>query len=120
MKKSLAIFLIAFSGFAAAQDGADKGPGDEAVVRGHLVYGKFCAKCHGQDANGQGKDAWKYAPAPTNFRIALAARGYMVNIVKKGGKPLGRSEDMPDWGSDLSDAQIQDVVDYLMSVRINK
>jgi len=44
----------------------------------------------------------------------------MVNIVKKGGKPLGRSEDMPGWGSDLSDAQIQDVVDYLMSVRINK
>jgi len=113
MKTSVAIFLIAFSGWAVAADTAS-GAG------GHAVYEKFCSKCHGVDGGGNGKDAAKYKPAPTNFRIAGAARAYMVDMTKKGGKALGRSEDMPEWGTDLTEEQIQDVVNYVMSVRIVK
>ena len=112
MKSLLAMVLIGVSGVVFAQEHSDT-----SITRGHLVYGKFCAKCHGQDGNGQGKDAWKYSPPPTNFKIALAPRGYMEKIVKMGGKALGRSDDMPDWGTDLNDQQIQEVVDFLMSVR---
>lgn len=118
MKALAAIFLIAFSGAVAAADASKSDSASE--TRGQAVYGKFCSKCHGMDANGNGKDAHKYKPAPTNFRIAGAARAYMVEMTKKGGKALGRSEDMPEWGADLTEEQIQDVVNYIMSVRTVK
>ncbi len=107
MKKSvMAICLLALFSSAHADDPAGKG-----------TYMKFCSKCHGEDANGRGKDAYKYKPAPTNFTAGLAPREYYVEMTKKGGKAMDRSEDMPDWSSDLSDQQIQQVVDYVMSVR---
>ena len=118
MKALAAIFLIAFGGVAVAADSTKSDPASEA--RGQIVYGKFCSKCHGMDATGNGKDAYKYKPAPTNFRIAGAARAYMLEMTKKGGKAMGRSEDMPEWGADLTEDQIQDVVNYIMSVRIVK
>jgi mono/diheme cytochrome c family protein len=116
MKTSVAIFLIAFSGFAVAGESADPA----SVTRGQTVYGKFCSKCHGVDGAGNGKDAAKYKPAPTNFLIAGAARAYMVDMTKKGGKVMLRSEDMPEWGTDLTEEQIQDVVNYAMSIRLVK
>jgi len=121
MKTSVAIFLIAFSGLAVADEYATSKASDPASeTRGQTVYGKFCSKCHGVDGSGNGKDAAKYKPAPTNFRIAGAARAYMVDMTKKGGKAMSRSEDMPEWGTDLTEEQIQDVVNYVMSVRIVK
>lgn len=115
MKKSVAMLLLAFSGIAVAADGSA-----DSIARGQEIYGKKCSKCHGEKADGQGRDAYKYHPAPTNFRGAGAARAYMVDMTKKGGKAMARSEDMPEWGDDLTEAQIQDVVNYIMSVRINK
>ena len=117
MKTTVAILLLAISGFAYAEGNAGSMPNDESIARGKVVYGKYCSKCHGQNADGRGKDARKYKPEPTNFRVAQAVRPYMVEITKKGGKAVGRSEDMPDWDGDLTDQQIQDVVSYIMSVR---
>ncbi len=120
MKASVAIFLIAFSGLAVADESASKSSDPASDTRGQTVYGKFCSKCHGMDGTGNGKDAYKYKPAPTNFRIAGAARPYMVDMTKKGGKAVSRSEDMPEWGTDLTEEQIQDVVNYVMSLRTIK
>jgi mono/diheme cytochrome c family protein len=120
MKTSVAIFLIAFSGLVVADEYSGNPADPASVTRGQTVYGKFCSKCHGVDGSGNGKDAAKYKPAPTNFRIAGAARAYMVEMTKKGGKAMGRSEDMPEWSADLTAEQIQDVVNYIMSVRIEK
>ncbi len=113
MRTVVAILLAAVSGYTFAADNS----GDAAATRGHIVYDKFCAKCHGVNADGRGKDSWKYKPAPTNFHVAGSARPYMEDVTRKGGKGVGRSEDMPDWGDDLSAEQLQDVVSYIMSVR---
>jgi mono/diheme cytochrome c family protein len=117
MKTGMAIVLFAMSGFVYAESGAGANSGDESLARGKEVYGKYCSKCHGQNADGRGKEAMKYKPMPTNFHIAQAARPYMEEITRKGGKSMGRSEDMPEWGDDLANEQIQDVVSYIMSVR---
>jgi len=120
MKTTIAMMLLlTASSFACAA--ADKGSmsDDKSIGRGKVVYNKYCSKCHGANADGRGKDAYKYAPMPTNFHIAQAARPYMLDIVKKGGKGMSRSEDMPDWGDDLSNEQIEDVVNYVMSFRAN-
>ena len=120
MKTAAAIFLIAFSGLAVANEYSSKASDPASETRGQTVYGKFCSKCHGETGSGNGKDAMKYKPAPTNFKVAGAARAYMVDMTKKGGKAMSRSEDMPEWGTDLTEEQIQDVVNYVMSLRIVK
>lgn len=117
MKTTAAILLLAFSGFTYTVNAAGAMSDDKSISRGKVVYEKYCSKCHGKNADGRGKDAYKYKPMPTNFHIAQAARPYMVEITKKGGKAMSRSEDMPDWDGDLSNNQIEDVVSFLMSVR---
>jgi len=117
MKTTLATLLLAFSGFAYTASAADAMSHEDSVARGKVVYGKYCSKCHGQNADGRGKDARKYKPEPTNFHISQAARPYMVEITQKGGKAVGRSEDMPDWDGDLTKQQIEDVISYVMSLR---
>jgi mono/diheme cytochrome c family protein len=120
MKKSVAILLVAFTGLVHAEDKSTTSADPASEARGHVVFGKYCSKCHGVNADGDGKDAGKYRPPPTNFVVARAVRPYMEDITKKGGKAMGRSEDMPSWGGDLTEQQIQDVVNYLMSVRAMK
>jgi cytochrome c oxidase cbb3-type subunit 3 len=120
MKKSVAILLVAFSGLVHAESKPTTSADTASEGRGHTVFGKYCAKCHGVDADGNGKEAGKYRPPPTNFVVAGAVRPYMEDMTRKGGKAMGRSEDMPEWGGDLSEQQIQDVVNYLMSVRATK
>ena len=117
MRTYVAMLLVAVSGYTYAGSDTDSMASDASIARGQTVYGKYCTKCHGKDADGHGKDSWKYKPMPTNFHIAQAARAYELEIIQKGGKALGRSEDMPDWGDDLSTEQMQDVVSYVMSVR---
>lgn len=117
MKSTLAILLFAFSGFAYATSDAGSMSSNDSVARGKVVFGKYCSKCHGQNADGRGKDAYKYKPEPTNFHIARAARPYMLEMTKKGGNGMGRSDNMPDWDGDLTNEQIEDVVSYVMSVR---
>jgi cytochrome c oxidase cbb3-type subunit 3 len=116
MKTTVSILLLAFSGFAYAGT-AGAMANDDSIARGKHVFKKYCSKCHGENADGRGRKAYKYKPMPTDFHIAQAARPYMVEITKKGGKAVGRSDDMPEWGGDLTNAQIEDVVSFIMSVR---
>lgn len=117
MRTIIAICLFAVSGFVFAAGDAGAMSDDAAIAKGKVTFEKYCSKCHGKDADGRGKDAYKYKPMPTNFHIAQAARPYMVEITKKGGKAMHRSEDMPDWDGDLSNQQIEDIVSYLMTLR---
>jgi mono/diheme cytochrome c family protein len=39
-----------------------------------------------------------------------------MQIITLGGAPLGRSSVMPEWGLELSGAEILDVVTYLRTV----
>lgn len=117
MKTIIALCLFAISGIAFAAGNTEMMSDTKAIAQGKKTFGKYCSKCHGKNADGRGRDAYKYKPMPTNFHIAQAARSYMVEITKKGGKAMGRSDNMPDWNGDLSDKQIEDIVSYLMSIR---
>ncbi len=117
MKNTIAVLMFVVGGLAFTAVNAADTPDDKAIASGKKVYGKYCAKCHGVNTDGRGKDAYKYKPAPTNFTISQAARPYMVEITKKGGKAMNQSEDMPSWDGDLNNQQIEDAVSYVMSVR---
>jgi mono/diheme cytochrome c family protein len=89
---------------------------DAGMVRGSLVFFNYCATCHGVNADGKGRAARLYNPAPANLRSSDKNEAYMTLIVRTGGKAMARSEFMPAWGDELTDEQIADVVTYLKSI----
>jgi len=84
------------------------------VDRGQLVYGTYCASCHGSEAGGTQKGS-----AITNDSfLALVSDQALRTIVITGRPELGA----PDWrgnvpGRSMTDQEITDVVAWLASRR---
>ena len=76
------------------------------VAAGERVFQNTCIACHRQNAQGQKMfpnltdNDWKWGSSDTQIWHSIAK---------------GRKAAMPGWGSDLKDAQIDDVTDYLIS-----
>jgi len=81
------------------------------VVRGGLVYKSYCVPCHGETGNGVSLASPLYSTL--NLTIKPAASARHEQIVRNGGKALGRSAYMPAWQDELSEEQITDVVEYV-------
>ena len=89
----------------------------EAVIyRGHIVFSDYCQKCHGPNADGNGRAARLYDPRPANLVRSDKNDRYKELIIRRGGTAMSRSEFMPPWQDELTDEQISDVVGYLHSV----
>ena len=92
---------------------AARNPGTAA--NGELVYGTYCASCHGSDGQGGPK-----ASAITNDSfLALVSNQELRTIVITGRPELGA----PDWrgnvpGRPMMDQEITDVVAWLASCRV--
>jgi cytochrome c oxidase cbb3-type subunit III len=92
---------------------AARNPGTAA--NGELVYGTYCASCHGSDGQGGPK-----ASAITNDSfLALVSNQELRTIVITGRPELGA----PDWrgnvpGKPMTDQEITDVVAWLASRRV--
>jgi mono/diheme cytochrome c family protein len=56
------------------------------------VYRNKCAHCHGDSGKGDGEDASKYDPAPTDFtdakRMSEATDGELFYKISEGKKPM--------------------------------
>jgi cytochrome c oxidase cbb3-type subunit 3 len=85
------------------------------VDRGQLVFGKYCASCHGSEGAGTPKGS-----AITNDSfLALVSDQELRTLVITGRPELGA----PDWRGDLpgmpmADQEITDVVAWLASRRV--
>jgi cytochrome c oxidase cbb3-type subunit 3 len=92
---------------------AARNPGNGA--NGELVYGTYCASCHGSDGQGGPK-----ASAITNDSfLALVSNQELRTIIIAGRPELGA----PDWrgnvsGNPMTDQEITDVVAWLASRRV--
>jgi cytochrome c oxidase cbb3-type subunit 3 len=84
---------------------------NKPVIRGGLVYKTYCMPCHGDTGNGVMRGSQLYGAF--NLTIKPAAPARHEQIVRSGGKTLGKSAYMPAWQGTLSDEQITDVVEYL-------
>jgi mono/diheme cytochrome c family protein len=84
---------------------------------GAVVFPKYCVLCHGEEADGNGVAAHLHDPRPANLTISPYPDAYNEDIIRNGGKALGRSAGMPPWGKELSDAEIKSVVAYIKDLR---
>ena len=78
-------------------------PSQEAVQAARDLYGDKCANCHGDTGKGDGPDAKKYKPAPTDLRdlkrINSQSDGELFYKITNGKRP------MPPFKKRLTDEQ---------------
>ena len=89
-------------------------PTAPALKSAREVYADKCAHCHGDTGKGDGQDAGKYDPAPTDFtdsrRMNEATDGELFYKISEGKKP------MPVFKNKLSEDQRWELVLFLRSL----
>lgn len=107
----MAALLVGFSPAFAVDSSADiKETNNKPTIRGGIVFRAYCVLCHGERSDGESKAAKLYGKVAINV---FNGRDYIEKIIRYGGKAVGRSEFMPDWKDELSEEQINDVVEYV-------
>ncbi len=84
--------------------------------RGATVYREYCTQCHGQKGEGDGPGAAGLLPKPAvHAKMALSdyPEDYLYNVIYYGGKSVGKSPNMPDWGLTIPPQGIADLIAYL-------
>lgn len=84
--------------------------------RGKPIYKEYCSQCHGPKGEGDGPGAGGLAPKPAvHAKMALSEfpEDYLYNVVYYGGKSVGKSSGMPDWGLTIPSQGIADLIAYL-------
>lgn len=90
------------------------------VDAGRLLYGQYCASCHG--ANLEGQPNWRVPlasglyPAPPHDDSGHTwhhADDLLMQIVREGG--TRNSTAMPGFGAQLSNTEIQSILTYIKS-----
>ena len=89
---------------------------EASVHRGTIAFDNYCSLCHGITAEGNGRAAKMYTPRPYNLRQSMMSDAYKEQIIRKGGKAVGRSEFMPPWGEELTDEQVRDLINFLRTI----
>jgi mono/diheme cytochrome c family protein len=87
-----------------------------AIQAGKETYLTYCALCHGQEGDGNGKLAIGKMPAPANLTLSGIPDISKREIIIKGGEAVGRSPYMPPWGQEFTDKQVGDLILYLNSI----
>jgi cytochrome c oxidase cbb3-type subunit 3 len=88
----------------------------DPVLRGEVVYKTNCILCHGVRADGKGRAAPLFHPPPADLTHSEKDDQYKSTMIRVGSTAMGRSSGMPPWQERLSDAEIEDVVEYLRTI----
>jgi hypothetical protein len=125
---AIAILALAFPGWASDQ---------QSIVRGRQLYVRYCAPCHGKDADGRGPVADDLKMSPSDLRYLSERYGMPLPMGTIARFIDGRQDvaahgprDMPVWGRRFYDAwtahesgeedldtQIREIVRYLNAIQ---
>jgi cbb3-type cytochrome c oxidase subunit III len=84
---------------------------------GMAVFLGRCAMCHGGTGEGNGRLASRLQTPPANLVKSRLNEEQLELIIRRGGKAVGRSFQMPPWGEELSSSEIKSIVMFLKSIR---
>jgi len=121
MRRPLAVLAVAIAlvgvftgGLAWLLDTPRPRPG---APREERIYQGLCAPCHGSDGRGSWRAAL-FLLRPGNLagpEVKRDSGQYLFEIIKNGGAPIGRPG-MPAFGSQLSEADIHALVNYIRTL----
>lgn len=104
---ALAIGILAMPAFLHAAD----------AENGKALYQAYCTQCHGLAGNGKGINMPHLSVQPRDHTdtAEMSARTdeEIFRAIKLGGQAVNKSVLMPNWGGNLSDEEIRDLVAYL-------
>jgi cytochrome c oxidase cbb3-type subunit 3 len=83
----------------------------QPAIRGGATYKSYCALCHGERGDGNGRGARLHVDM--DLQIHKQTPDFYQQIIHGGGAAVGRSVYMPSWQFELSDEQIGDIIAYL-------
>ena len=91
----------------------------ESIAAGRPVYLRYCADCHGINAEGgPGNDLTPPAPDLTDAEWKRGSTdGEIFSVIKNGVPP---ELNMEPWGDRIKDADIWNVVNYVRSLAKKK
>jgi mono/diheme cytochrome c family protein len=103
------LFLSSMGSFAFAQDGGETSAKD--------LWGEDCASCHGADGKAQTKMGKRFGAKDLTSAEVRAGldRAEMIAVIRDGATDKDGNETMMGFADDLSDAQINSLVDYIMN-----
>jgi mono/diheme cytochrome c family protein len=112
------------SSFAAVTFQRGRSPEMLSEARGHELYDRYCAICHGTTGGGDGFNAYNLKTAfnvtPTAFDDSAAFHALHADsalaMIRGGGAAVGRSPAMPPWGKTLTPGEVVDVWQYIGSL----
>jgi mono/diheme cytochrome c family protein len=80
-------------------------------------FSDSCADCHGESGKGDGKKAAELKDKPADYTncavMTKLTDDYLFNVIKSGGKSVGKSKDMADFGKAFDDDEIRGLVAYV-------
>ncbi|MBI5599439.1 MAG: c-type cytochrome [Deltaproteobacteria bacterium] len=91
-------------------------PTDESLARGKVLYGIYCALCHGDTGRGDGKVGKKYmSPADlTSEHVQKLSEGSVYFTITYGG--VGKDEQMPGYADALTPEDRWHITNYMRQV----
>jgi mono/diheme cytochrome c family protein len=100
--------------------------GDAAA--GKIVYTTNCLSCHGETGKGDGPVGQVLQPPPRNFAIGefvfdtdkdgkTGTDADLKAVITKGAGAFGGNQMMAAWGGMLSDADINNVIAYIRTLK---
>src|ERR1039457_3257757 len=82
-------------------------------------FSDSCVDCHGESGKGDGKKAADLKKKPADYtncaEMSKLTDDYLFNVIKNGGKSVGKSKDMADFGKAYDDEEIHGLVAYVRS-----
>ncbi|MDE1461643.1 cytochrome c [Spartinivicinus poritis] len=91
-----------------------------AKYAGQKLFVTRCSMCHGRYGEGNGRLAKVIRnPPPYNLTKSTASLVYLQQIITKGGAAMNRSKHMPPWGKELTETEINAIIQYLLKLRNN-
>ncbi|WP_206607810.1 c-type cytochrome [Ferruginivarius sediminum] len=110
-RANLMIGAVTAAGILAASPAGAEEPS------GKQLYDLFCTQCHGVNGDGWGLNTGDIRVLPRDHteKAEMAARtdDHLFKAIKHGGTAVNKSNLMPAWDANMTDAEIRRVVAYL-------
>lgn len=92
-----------------------------AMADGASTYASLCSSCHGTAGAGDGAAAAALPVKPASFADAAFWESRdddaVMKVIKEGGAAVGKSPMMAPFGTQLDEAQIKELVEYLKTLK---
>lgn len=136
--RATALVALALAASVACRSGPRPQPGDPMLdairaeerqsdlsyveSQGKHLFLRYCATCHGDEAQGDGQNASNLNPPPPDMATSKNTRDVALlrKVITEGSAAVGRSSLSPPWGRSLSRQQIEYLVAYCQSLSRKK